>query len=786
MDTVGSDGATGPLAATALRGSAERGLLRQGSRYALGLRLALVGLSSLASLVLASAPNQAITIAIVLGFNAWSLGFAHLLIRGDEKRRRWLVPLDVLVICGICLTQFWTVTSDPRGGGTWVLIAMAITLITYPWLVNGWALLVIVVVVVAVHYAGTWLADPGGWLVSEAVVAWTLAEAALSWGLYRFVRRSARAADRAIEREEQARRDTAVAEARRADEREYLAALHDTASATLLMVGAGVVAGREGWLAEQAARDLREISMPEVAPTAEVDLLELLRDVAGQTTLRITWVGERSVRLPAVDAVLLSRGVREALTNVVRHAQTDQAEINVHRDDDAVTVEVSDEGKGFDPDQLPEHRYGVTRSLVERMARTGGSAQVVSRPGSGTTVRMTCPLKRPEPPDDAAKAIGTSFQRGLRWGVVVMSLAILLFLDLPRLFASQDAYRVVWPQFVTWGGLLAVTLVFAGATWRDKPLGRWRWVLLAFVFGLSVLGAVTVRPEYLLGPAHWSEGDAGWQVVLLMMDTRAVVFAVVLLGQYLMTFALAALAGQAALSVAGAVNATWAVLTYQLAIAMIATVLRGLAVTSAKVARAEEKLRTADAVAQQLHQDRKQRYAALADTTVPVLEGLASGDLNPADDSVRRRCAVEAARMRRLFAEDTAVADPLLHELRACIETAERLGVPVSFAERGTRPTLPRKVRRRLTEPTIAALAGARGKARVTVTGTEESVTVSVLAVCAPVAFVPEQDGVEVSAIQNGDRWWIQATWQRKPVVIPEMREDEPSDPRPAQWTAEQ
>jgi signal transduction histidine kinase len=743
-------------------GSAERGLLQKGMRYALGLRIVLVAASSLSSLVLASAPNQAATVAIVLGLNLWNACFAYLLVRDTGRRRPWLVVLDVAVLCGVCLSQIWTVTSDPRGGGTWVLIAVAITLIAYPWQVGGRALAAVTVVIVGVHYLGTWLADPGGWLVSEAVVLWTSAEVLLSWGLYRFVRRSARAADRVVEREEQARRDAAVATARRADEREYLAALHDTASATLLMVGAGVVPGRERWLAEQAARDLREISESDVAPTAEVDLIELVREVAVHTSLQITWHAAESVRLPAVDAVLLSRGVREALTNVVRHAGTDRAEIHVRSDGDAVTVEITDGGKGFDPEQIPDNRYGVTRSLVERMARAGGSAQIISNPGSGTTIRMTCPLRRPEPADDSARTIGTSFQRGLRWGVVVMSLAILLGLDLPRLLSNQVAYRAAWPQFVTWGGLLAVTLVVAAATWRKKPLGRWRWLLLVLVFVLSVLGAVSMRPEYLLGPAHWSEGDAGWQVVLLMMDSPVGLFAVVLLAQYLMVFGIAAVVGQAALTVAGVVNATWAVLTYQLAIAMIATVLRGLAITSAKVARSEEQLRTAEAVAQQLHQDRKQRYAALSDTAVPLLQGLASNELDPAEESVRRSCAVEAARMRRLFAEGTTAADPLLHELRACIETAERLGVPVAFAERGTRPVLAAQIRRRLTEPALAALATARGKARVTVTGTEQAVTVSVLAECALAGEIPDSDGVSISTVRNGDRWWIQATWHQE------------------------
>jgi hypothetical protein len=446
----------------------------------------------------------------------------------------------------------------------------------------------------------------------------------------------------------------------------------------------------------------------------------------------------------------------------VRHAGTDHAEIRVRRDDDAVTVEVVDEGRGFDPGQVSDHRYGLTRSLTERMTRTGGSARIVSDPGRGTTVTMTRPQPGHEPQDDDAGLIAVSFQRGLRWAVVVVSLAILLFLDLPRLLSSRHAYVEVWPQFVTWGVLFAVTVVAAVATWRDRPLGRWRWPLLVLVLASSALATASVRPEYLLGAEHWSEGDAGWQVVLLMLDSRAGVAVAVLAGQYLMTFGQAALAGQAALSVAGVVNATWLVLAYQLAIAMIGSVLRGLAVSAAKVARDDERLRTSEAVAEHLHRDRTKRYAELAATTIPLLEGLASGELDPGEEPVRRSCAAEATRMRRLFAEDGAVSDPLSQELRACIELAERNGVTVSFAECGSRPALTPLVRKRLTEPAIAVLAAAHGKVRLTVAGTPEAVTVSVIAACPPPApmSMPDDSGVHRSTVLDGERLWIQATWR--------------------------
>ncbi|MFY1637620.1 sensor histidine kinase [Solwaraspora sp. WMMB335] len=741
-------------------GAVEQRLLRQGLIYALGLRCVVISLSSVVSLALAPMPDRAVAVAVVAAFNGWSLCYAVALVRGSRPTRRWLPPVDVAVVCAACLTQPWTVTSDPRGGATWILIVVNLVVVTYPWQVDWPVLTGATVAIVTAYFVGATLADPGGWLGDPAIAPWTAAQAALSWGLYRFVRRGARAADRAVDRAAQLRRAAVIAAARRRDEREYLAALHDTAAATLLMIGNGVVARTEPWLAEQARRDLRELRRSEEAAQGEADLVPLLRDVAGTVALRIAWRTPGCLPLPAADAVSLSRGVREALTNVVRHAGTGQAGIRVDHDAEQVTVTITDQGVGFDPAHVASHRYGVARSLVERMIQIGGQARIDSRPGHGTTVTLTCPRAVPDVGRSDRGVIASSFQRGLRWAVVVMSLAILVFLDLPRLLASREAYTVLWPQFVTWSGLLAVTVTVAVATWRDRPLGRWRAPLVVLVFVLSALATSSVRPEYLLGPAHWSEGDAGWQVVLLMMDGRIAAFAAVLAAQYLMTFGQAVLVGEAALSVAGAVSATWAVLAFQFAIAMIAAVLQGMATSSARAMGAAERVRTAEAVARHLHTDRADRMSALAATTVPLLEGLASGKLDPGDGSVRGSCMAEAARMRRLIAEDAATADSLSHELRACIELAERNGVTVSFAERGTRPELSPPVRRRLIEPAIAALATASGKARLTVASTHESVTVSVVAACPPLPPMPDGDGVRQSSVVSGGRLWVQATWQ--------------------------
>src|SRR6185295_1218263 len=96
-------------------GAAERELLRQGLRYSLGLRLVVVGASSVLSLVLDPPPSVPIGVAVVLALNAWNLGYAYLRLSvrdsvRDGRWRRLLPAADVAVMCAVCLTQHWTVS----------------------------------------------------------------------------------------------------------------------------------------------------------------------------------------------------------------------------------------------------------------------------------------------------------------------------------------------------------------------------------------------------------------------------------------------------------------------------------------------------------------------------------------------------------------------------------------------------------------------------------------------------------------------------------------------------
>jgi two-component system, NarL family, sensor histidine kinase LiaS len=96
---------------------------------------------------------------------------------------------------------------------------------------------------------------------------------------------------------------------------------------------------------------------------------------------------------PAEHAVL--RVVQEALANAVKHAQPTRIRLRLSQQDGQVAVTVDDDGGGFDP-SLAEQRHGMGLGLMQqRVAELGGSLQLDSTAGRGTSVRILLPGDRP-------------------------------------------------------------------------------------------------------------------------------------------------------------------------------------------------------------------------------------------------------------------------------------------------------------------------------------------------------------------------------------------------------
>ena len=90
----------------------------------------------------------------------------------------------------------------------------------------------------------------------------------------------------------------------------------------------------------------------------------------------------------AFDVALLRVG-QEALANVRKHAAAGSVQVLLSYQPAAVSLEVTDDGQGFDPAQV-NGGYGL-RGMRERLGPAGGRVQVRSAPGAGTTVRAEVP-----------------------------------------------------------------------------------------------------------------------------------------------------------------------------------------------------------------------------------------------------------------------------------------------------------------------------------------------------------------------------------------------------------
>jgi two-component system, NarL family, sensor histidine kinase UhpB len=90
----------------------------------------------------------------------------------------------------------------------------------------------------------------------------------------------------------------------------------------------------------------------------------------------------------------LYRIVQEALSNAIRHARATHAVVRIGADQDAVRVEVEDDGRGFRPDDvMSSDGSGLGLfGMQERAEYLGGSVTIDSQPGRGTRVRAVIPI----------------------------------------------------------------------------------------------------------------------------------------------------------------------------------------------------------------------------------------------------------------------------------------------------------------------------------------------------------------------------------------------------------
>jgi len=130
----------------------------------------------------------------------------------------------------------------------------------------------------------------------------------------------------------------------------------------------------------------------------EFGLITALRtrceEMANAAGLKVAFENHGSVdRLDNKSKTYLYRIAQEAITNTIKHARASQMDIKLNRSGQEVTLQISDNGKGFIFDPVSfAHRNGI-QNMRERVALLNGSFDIKSRPNAGTTLKVTIPYK---------------------------------------------------------------------------------------------------------------------------------------------------------------------------------------------------------------------------------------------------------------------------------------------------------------------------------------------------------------------------------------------------------
>ncbi|MFL6205492.1 MAG: GAF domain-containing sensor histidine kinase [Acidimicrobiales bacterium] len=194
----------------------------------------------------------------------------------------------------------------------------------------------------------------------------------------------------------EARRELSVLEERNRLARELHDALTQSLFGLRLRLEADDVDGARSLL-EDIFGELRSLILQLRPPDLERDGLvaSLAKhlDVVGRTHGIATRLDAGSLGQVEPDTEqALFRIAQEAVTNVVKHARAGSVTVHLQRDDGTISLEVDDDGHGFDPSDraISSRRLGLL-SMQERAVDLGGSLVVESGVGSGTSVRAKVP-----------------------------------------------------------------------------------------------------------------------------------------------------------------------------------------------------------------------------------------------------------------------------------------------------------------------------------------------------------------------------------------------------------
>lgn len=177
--------------------------------------------------------------------------------------------------------------------------------------------------------------------------------------------------------------------------------LHDSVLTTFLTAARAESADERRLSVAMAQHALAEVASAGALPDTMDDLVPLddlrsrfetaCRELG--ITAGFSTEGLKDYSVPGSVVEAFFSAVMQALTNSIQHGGGGPIARNVHIvwDQAVLTVDVTDDGVGFDTATMTPNRLGVRVSIIERVRNVGGEAEISSTPGLGTTVRLSWP-----------------------------------------------------------------------------------------------------------------------------------------------------------------------------------------------------------------------------------------------------------------------------------------------------------------------------------------------------------------------------------------------------------
>lgn len=179
----------------------------------------------------------------------------------------------------------------------------------------------------------------------------------------------------------------------RGEEKAEMAAhLHDSVLQTLALIQRTDDPKRMVTLARSQERELRSWLYDERGADSQ-SLRGGLADAANRVEeahdvpVTVVVAGECDVQGDQLRALIGAS--TEAMMNAAKHSGADRISVFAECNDRSIDIFVTDQGNGFDPDDIDDDRRGVRDSIKARMQRHGGSATIDSEPDIGTEVHLT-------------------------------------------------------------------------------------------------------------------------------------------------------------------------------------------------------------------------------------------------------------------------------------------------------------------------------------------------------------------------------------------------------------